>query len=66
MLHLGDILVVPYQKWEKGEIDCHGKGENTTQNQLQLLNKLLPWDGFIEMFLEQMPPFAEHRRAWVQ
>ena len=45
--HLGDIPVVRYERWEKGDVDCHGKGENMTQHRLQLLNKSLPWDKFI-------------------
>ena len=44
-----------------------GKGENNTQNRLKLLNKSMPRDAFVTMFLEEMPTFAEHvRRAGVQ
>ena len=65
--HLGDIPVVPYERWEKGDVDRHGKGQNSTQNRLQLLNKSLPRAGFITMFVQEMPPFTEHvQRARVQ
>ena len=50
--HLGDISVVRYERWEKGNVDHHGKGQNSTQNRLQLLNKSLPREGFITMFVQ--------------
>ena len=49
-----------YERWEKGDVDRHGKGQNSTQNRLQLLNKSLPRAGFITMFVQEMPPFTEH------
>ena len=65
--HLGDILEVRYERWEKGDVDRHGKGNNSTQNRLQLLNKSLPRADFINMFVQEMAPFTEHvQRARVQ
>ena len=56
-----------YERWEKGDVDRHGKGNNSTQNRLQLLNKSLPRADFINMFVQEMAPFTEHvQRARVQ
>ena len=53
---LRDIPVVWYERWEKGDIDLNGKGENQTQNRLQLLNKSLTRDGFSRLTIKRQIP----------
>ena len=47
----------------KGDVDRHGKSENHMHNRLQPVNKSLPLDRFVNMFVQEMAPFAEHVRC---